>query len=49
MKNSTQRRLANLFLKSKAEGLNDAEMQYYNALSKIFMKRVNNILKYGRK
>jgi hypothetical protein len=49
MKNSTLRHLAYLDTKYEKDGLNNHEMSYYNAVSKIFMKRINNILKYGRK
>ena len=49
MKNSTLRHLAYLDAKYEKCGLNSREMSYYSAVSKIFMKRVNNILKYGRK
>ena len=49
MKNSTLKHLAYLDPKYEKDGLNDYEISYYNAVSKIFMKRINNILKYGRK
>lgn len=48
MKSSTLKHLAYLEYKLRTQGLNNTELNYYKAVSKIFMKRINNVLKYNR-